>query len=269
MPEVSHVPKQAGRARPLKACCPGDRAYLQRAMHAAAHQTTILVVEDNPELIALLQRVLTEHGYSVRSARDGESGLSSALANEPDLLILDVGLPHRNGFEVVRELRHKGIHAPTLMLTARGEVADRVNGLESGADDYLTKPFDTDELVARVRALLRRAGNAGHARRLCVADIELDPVSRRVRRGDRELGLTQREFALLEYFMRNAGKPLTRAAIAQQVWRQTPVDVEETNIVDVYVAYLRKKLENDGDRPVLHTVRGVGYVLKPGEPTVS
>ena len=233
-------------------------------MHAAAHQTTVLVVEDNPELVALLKRVLSEHGYSVRSARDGESGLSSALTNAPDLLILDVGLPHRNGFEVVRELRRKGIHAPTLMLTARGEIADRVTGLESGADDYLTKPFDTDELIARVRALLRRATAAGHVPRLCVADVELDPLSRQVRRGDRELALTQREFALLEYFMRHPGKTLTRAAIAQQVWRQTPVDVEETNIVDVYVAYLRKKLDTEDDEPLLHTVRGVGYVLRPG-----
>jgi DNA-binding response OmpR family regulator len=231
-------------------------------MHAAAHLTSVLVVEDNPDLVTLLQRVLGDHGYAVRAARDGETGLSSALTDEPDLLILDVGLPRRNGFEIVRELRRKGVHAPTLMLTARGEVSDRIAGLDSGADDYLTKPFDTDELVARVRALLRRATTARQVPQLCYADVAVDPITRRVRRGERELVLTQREFALLEYFMRNAGKPLSRAAIAQQVWRQTPVDIEETNIVDVYVAYLRKKLDAPGDPPLLHTVRGVGYMLK-------
>lgn len=231
-------------------------------MHAAAHLTTILIVEDSPDLVALLQRVLGEHGYRVRAARDGESGLSSALENEPDLVILDVGLPHRNGFEVVQELRRKGVHAPTLMLTARGEISDRITGLDAGADDYLTKPFDTDELVARVRALLRRASGHGRVPRLVVGDVELDPLSRQVRRGDRLLVLTQREFGLLEYFMQNVGKPLTRLAIAQHVWKQTPVDVEETNIVDVYVAYLRKKLDGSGEEPMLRTVRGVGYVLK-------
>jgi DNA-binding response OmpR family regulator len=231
-------------------------------MHAATHLATILVVEDNPELVCLLQRLLGEHGYDVRSARDGESGLAAALEQEPDLLILDVGLPHRSGFEVMSELRRKGIHAPTLMLTARGEPADRVIGLDLGADDYVVKPFDTDELVARVRALLRRATSNPNASRLCVGDVVLDPITREVRRGERELALTQREFALLEYFMRNAGKPLSRGAIVQQVWRQTPVDVEETNIVDVYVAYLRKKLDGEGEEPMLRTVRGVGYRLR-------
>ncbi len=232
-------------------------------MHAASHTTTILIVEDSPDLVLLLERVLTEQDYAVRSARDGESGLASALENEPDLLILDVGLPGRNGFEVAQELRRKGLNAPILMLTGRSEVADRVTGLDAGADDYLVKPFDPDELVARVRALLRRSATHGRVARLCVGQLVLDPVSRAVSRGDRELVLTQREFALLEYFMRHAGVPVTRAEIAVKVWRQTPVDVEETNIVDVYVAYLRKKLDAEGDEPMLHTVRGVGYVLRP------
>lgn len=235
-------------------------------MHAAAHLTTILVVEDSPDLVALLQRVLGEHGYHVRSARDGESGLLSALENEPDLLILDVGLPQRSGLEVVQELRRQGVLAPTLMLTARGEISDRITGLDAGADDYLTKPFDTEELVARVRALLRRAGGGARVPRLAVGDVELDPLSRQVRRGTRTLVLTQREFALLEYFMQNVGKPLSRAAITENVWRQTGVDVEETNIVDVYVAYLRKKLDGPGEEPLLRTVRGVGYVLKAVPP---
>ena len=232
-------------------------------MHAAAHTTTILIVEDSPHLVALLQRVLAEQGYAVRSARDGDAGLADALLNEPDLLILDVGLPRKNGFEVVQELRRKGINAPTLMLTARGTVSDRITGLDAGADDYLVKPFDPEELVARVRALLRRSAVHGRVARLCVGDLVLDPLSREVARGARVLVLTQREFALLEHFMRNAGTPLTRASIAEQVWRQAPVDVEETNIVDVYVAYLRKKLDAEHEVPMLHTVRGVGYVLRP------
>lgn len=234
------------------------------AMHAAATSlASILIVEDSPDLVALLHRVLCEHGYDVSSARDGESGLSCALAHEPDLLILDIGLPRRNGFEVVQELRRKGVNAPTLILTGRGEISDRITGLDAGADDYLVKPFDTDELVARVRALLRRSAHSGRVSRLCVGDVVLDPLTREVARGDRRLSLTRREFSLLEHFMRNAGEPLSRASIARQVWQQTPVSGEETNIVDVYVAYLRKKLDTDDDEPMLQTVRGVGYVLKP------
>jgi DNA-binding response OmpR family regulator len=231
-------------------------------MHGPDQPPTILIVEDSPDLVALLKRVLTEHGYAVRSARDGQRGLQSALQNEPDLIILDVGLPRRDGFEVVRELRRKGIAAPILMLTARGEIADRINGLDSGADDYLVKPFDPDELLARVRALFRRSSAHGHVPRLRVGDVVLDPVTREVTRGERPLALTQKEFALLEFFMRNAGVRLSRTAIAGHVWKQAPVDVEETNIVDVYVAYLRRKLDTEDDEPMLQTVRGVGYMLR-------
>jgi DNA-binding response OmpR family regulator len=231
-------------------------------MHAAAQVTTILVVEDSPNLVALLQEILGEHGYAVRVARDGETGLMSALEDEPDLLLLDVGLPHRDGIDLVRELRRKGVNTPALMLTGRTDVADRVLALEAGADDYLGKPFAREELIARVRALLRRASGNGRVGRLCVGDVMLDPLHRRAFRGDRELVLTQREFSLLEFFMRHAGRQLSRAEIAQQVWRHTPVD-QETNIVDVYVAYLRKKLDTETDQPMIHTVRGVGYVLRP------
>src|SRR5262247_4192086 len=143
-------------------------------MHTAAHLATILVVEDSPELIALLRQLLGDHGYAVRFATDGESGLASALEDEPDLLILDIGLPHRNGLEIVQELRRRGVTAPTLMLTALGGAADRVTGLEAGADDYMAKPFDTDELIARVRALLRRAAMQPGLPKLCVGDVVLD-----------------------------------------------------------------------------------------------
>jgi len=231
-------------------------------MHAAAQVTTILVVEDSPNLVALLQQILGEHGYAVRVARDGESGLASALRDEPDLLLLDVGLPHRSGVDVVRELRRKGVNAPALMLTGRTDVADRVHALEAGADDYLGKPFAREELVARIRALLRRASGNGRAPRLCVGDVVLDPVERRAFRGDRELALTHREFSLLEFFMRRAGCHVSRAEIAEQVWRQKPVD-PLTNIVDVYVAYLRKKLDAETDRPMIQTIRGIGYTLRP------
>jgi DNA-binding response OmpR family regulator len=237
-------------------------------MQSAAPLTTILVVEDSPQLVAFLHRMLSEEGYGVRDARDGDAGLSSALEHEPDLVILDVGLPRRNGFEVIRELRKNGVHVPTLMLSARGEVADRIHGLDSGADDYLTKPFEAAELVARVRALLRRASRTPD-RRLYVGDLALDRVARRVHRGDRELVLTQREFALLEYFMKNVGKPLSRATIAEEVWRQPAVDGGETNIVDVYVAYLRKKLDTPNEPPMLQTVRGTGYLLRPGTPRAN
>ena len=224
------------------------------------HTTSVLIVEDNREMVALLRRVLGKEGYSVLVARDGRSGLAMATDKRPDLIILDVGLPHKNGFEVIEELRRRGVDSSTLMLTARTEVADRVAGLESGADDYLVKPFDPDELVARVHALLRRASRRGLVARLRVGDVVLDPLSHEVIRGERSLALTDREFSLLECFMRNAGKPLTRSEITAQAWGYSTEDVESTNIVDVYVAYLRRKLDAY-DEPMLRTVRGVGYML--------
>jgi two-component system response regulator MprA len=238
------------------------RLYFLPRMHALVDTATILVVEDSPELVTLLKRVLAEQGWQVASAGDGDAGLAGALERKPDMMIVDVGLPRRNGFEVIRELRRRGVWVPVLMLTARGEVADRVTGLDAGADDYLAKPFDTDELVARVRALLRRAALRAESARLVVGEVRLDPLTREVFRGGRRLVLTQREFALLEYFMRNVGRTVNRGAIAQQVWHQPPDDVEATNIIDVYVAYLRKKLDGEGERPMLHTVRGRGYVLR-------
>ena len=231
-------------------------------MFAAVETIRILVVEDSAELVSLLERVLGEQGYDVSAAMDGESGLARALDQAPDLVILDLGLPGRDGLQVAAELRRRGVNAPVLMLTARGAVADRVSGLEAGADDYLAKPFDAEELLARVRALLRRSALRERAARLQVADVVLDPLSREVWRGDRALTLTPREFALLEYMMRNPGRTLTRGAIVAQVWKQPPDDIDATNIVDVYMAYLRKKLEANDHRPMIFTVRGVGYVFR-------
>ncbi len=230
-------------------------------MPGSAPQQSILIIEDNSRLVAMLDRALREQGYGVRSARDGDAGLVSALEEQTDLVILDVGLPRRNGFEVVRELRRKGVRTPTLMLTARREIADRVTGLEAGADDYLVKPFDVDELVARVRALLRRAATPRSAPVLRVGDLVVDPVARTARRGDRHLSLTQREFELLVCFMNHSGEALARNAIARYVWHEM-VDGGDSNIVDVYVAYLRRKLDADGETPMLLTLRGVGYMLR-------
>ena len=231
-------------------------------MFAAVEAARILVVEDSAELVSLLERVLGEQGYDVSAATDGESGLARAIDQAPDLVILDLGLPGRDGLQVAAELRRRGVNAPVLMLTARGAVADRVSGLEAGADDYLAKPFDAEELLARVRALLRRSALRVRAARLQVADVVLDPLTREVWRADRALTLTPREFALLEYMMRNPGRTLTRSAIVAQVWKQPPDDMDATNIVDVYMAYLRKKLEANNHPAMIFTVRGVGYVFR-------
>jgi DNA-binding response OmpR family regulator len=237
----------AGRTRPEGTGSPGGTA-------------TILTIEDEPQLLALLGRLLTEAGFAVRGAATGTDGLHLALDLRPDLVVLDVGLPDRSGFEVATELRRRAVRVPILMLTARDTVHDKVEGLGAGADDYLAKPFDASELVARVRALLRRAALREDELRIRVADIELDTVARRVTRGGSEIGLTATEYALLEYLMRNAGREVSREMIAANVWKQ-PLD-PESNIVDVYITYLRKKLDVDGRPKLLHTVRGVGYVLR-------
>jgi len=232
-------------------------------MRGAVDIAKILVIEDSPDLLSLLERLLCSHGWEVRSACDGNAGLARALEYRPDLAIIDIGLPGRDGLEVTAELRRKRLYIPVLMLTARGSVADRITGLDAGADDYLGKPFDAEELVARVRALLRRGAFRSRAEMLRVGELTLDPLTREAWRRDRELGLTQREFSLLEYLMRHPGRAVSRQAIAEEVWRQTSVDLEATNIVDVYVAYLRKKLDANGEAPMLRTIRGVGYELLP------
>lgn len=225
-----------------------------------ASAATILVVEDAREVLSVLERTLSDSGFTVLTATDGESGLELALDRRPDLVILDIGLPRLDGYDVARELRARAFTNPLLMLTARGTISDKVEGFDAGADDYLAKPFSYDELLARVRALLRRSAMRTDQAMIRVGDLIIDPFSRDVRRGNREISLTQKEYALLEYLARHAGMPVTREQISQQVWKQ---DFDPTtNIVDVYINYLRKKVDQDGERALVHTVRGVGYVLK-------
>ncbi|MFA5911640.1 MAG: response regulator transcription factor [Vicinamibacterales bacterium] len=222
----------------------------------------VLVVEDEVRLSALLSKHLTELSLTVRVEHNGTIGLDVALSNPFDLIILDVVLPGLDGFAICRELRRRNMTVPILMLSARGVTEDRVRGLDSGADDYLTKPFEFAELSARVRALLRRQKPAA-VLTLSVGDLLLDPVGRSVHRGARRVELTQKEFALLEYLMRNVDQVLTRAMIGEQVWDFTWDRM--TNVIDVYVNHLRRKLEDAGEPRIIHAVRGVGYVLRPAE----
>ncbi len=231
-------------------------------MTDAASTIRILIVEDEGRLAANIQRGLTELGFEAETAADGESGLKRARDVAYDLVILDVMLPGMDGFTVCRELRRTNVDLPILMLSARGVVEDRVRGLESGADDYLTKPFAFAELHARARALLRRR-RPSQLLVLTVDDVVLDPVTRVVHRGARKLDLTQKEFALLDYFLRHSGEVLTRAMIAEHVWDFTWDRL--TNLIDVYVNHLRRKLEEGGEPRLIYAVRGIGYVLKaPG-----
>ncbi len=223
----------------------------------------ILVVEDERKVASFLRQGLEEEGHAVEVAADGATALDVLEANHGyDLVVLDVMLPKRDGFDVLKTLRQQKVRTPVLMLTARDGVADKVAGLDGGADDYLTKPFAFEEFLARVRALLRRGGTQP-APVLKLLDLTLDPATREVTRGGRRITLTAREYALLEYFLRNAGRVLTRPMIAQHVWG---LDFDpESNIVDVYVGYLRRKIDGDGDRRLLHTLRGTGYRLAAEE----
>jgi heavy metal response regulator len=224
----------------------------------------ILVVEDDRKVASFIRQGLVEEGHTVETAADGDRGLELLVDGEPyDLIVLDVLLPGRDGFSVLKAARQAGVHAPVIMLTARDSVADKVRGLDLGADDYLTKPFAFDEFLARVRALLRRGAVAG-APRLQAGDLTLDPATREIWRGSRKITLTTREYALLEYFLRNTGRVLTRPMLAEHVWG---LDFDpESNIVDVYVGYLRRKVDGPTDPRLIHTVRGAGYVLRTEEP---
>jgi two-component system, OmpR family, response regulator MprA len=229
-----------------------------------SHHTsmTILVVDDDQAVREALRRALTLQGYAVSLAADGEEALATLSANGStvDLLIVDILMPLLDGIEVTRRLRADGSAIPILMLTARDQVADRVAGLEAGADDYLVKPFALEELVARVRALLRRLGADEAATTLSFADIELDTGTREVSRGDQSLTLTRTEFALLELFLRNPRQVLTRSVIFDRVWGYD--FGYGSNSLDVYISYLRKKTEAGGAPRLIHTIRGVGYALR-------
>ena len=220
----------------------------------------ILVVEDDRKVASFIRKGLEEEGHAVEVAGDGAAAVERATDGAPwDLVVLDVMLPKGDGFGVLKTLRGEGLKMPVLMLTARDTVGDKVMGLDLGADDYLAKPFAFEEFLARVRALLRR-GTGAPAPVLRLSDLTLDPSTRDVRRGARRVELTAREHTLLEYFLRNAGRVLSRPMLAQHVWG---LDFDpESNVVDVYVGYLRRRIEGPGERRLLHTVRGVGYVLK-------
>jgi len=220
----------------------------------------VLVVEDERKVASFIRQGLQEEGYTVEVAPDGAVASDLILAGPPyDLVVLDVMLPRQDGFSVLKGMRSRRIETPVLLLTARDGVSDKVTGLDLGADDYLTKPFSFEEFLARVRALLRR-GHGQRAPVLRLADLTLDPATREVNRGARRITLTTREYALLEYFLRNPGRILTRPLLAEHVWG---LDFDpESNIIDVYVGYLRRKIDGEGERKLLHTVRGAGYVMK-------
>jgi two-component system response regulator MprA len=218
----------------------------------------VLVVEDDAEIAGVLRRSLDKEGYAVRVAADGEGALEESGVFEPDAVVLDLGLPRLDGVEVCRRLRAAG-DVPILILTARDAIEARVEGLDSGADDYLVKPFERDELLARLRALLRRRPPRGSAF-LVAGDLRLNPDTHEVFRGERGLDLTAREFELLEHLMRNERIVVSRQALLDEVWGYHPF--AETNTVDVFISTLRRKLEAGGEPRVLHTVRGAGYVLR-------
>jgi two-component system copper resistance phosphate regulon response regulator CusR len=224
----------------------------------------ILVVEDEPKTTQFLYQGLTESGFDVEVARQGDDGLRRALAGNFDLLVLDVMLPRRDGWSILTETRRQGRRTPALFLTARDSIADRVKGLELGADDYLVKPFAFSELLARIRSILRRSGEQAASLQstevLRVADLEIDLVRRRAARGRARLELTPTEFALLAFLVRRQGETLSRALRADQVWDVRSVGA--SNVVDVHVRRLRAKLDDPFPKRLIHTVRGAGYVLE-------
>jgi two-component system, OmpR family, response regulator len=219
-----------------------------------------LLVEDDAVIAEFVARGLREAGFAVDHATDGEAGLASAAAQPYDVAIVDVMLPRRDGLSLIETLRQRGMMTPVLILSARREIDDRVRGLQAGGDDYLTKPFAFAELLARVQALVRRATRTPEPTTLTVDDLVLDLLSRRVTRGGRDLDLRPREFALLEYLMRSAGRVVSKTMILSHVWAYN-FD-PQTNIVDVLVSRLRDKVDRPFEKKLLHTVRGVGYVLR-------
>jgi DNA-binding response OmpR family regulator len=219
----------------------------------------VLVIEDETKVGCFIQRALEEESYAVDLCEDGAKGLEMALAINYDLLVVDVMLPSMSGLDVLKNIRRERIHTPVLILSAQSQIDQRVKGLDAGADDYLTKPFAIDELLARVRALLRR-GASDSPGILQVDDLMLNPATRDVTRGGQRIDLTLKEYALLEYLMRHTGRVLTRPMISEHVWNQ---DFDTfTNVIDVYVNYLRNKIDRGRSKKLIHTIRGSGYMLK-------
>ena len=224
----------------------------------------VLIVEDEKKMAATLKRGLEEEGYAVDCAADGEEGLYYGTENLYDIIILDILLPLRDGIDVCRELRRRGVKCPILMLTARDTVDVKVKALDSGADDYLTKPFAFAELLARLRALQRRSKYEPDLR-LQVGDLILDPLTRRVTRAGKEITLTPKEYALLECLMRHPNQVLSRTILAESAWGETYDAL--TNVIDVYINYLRNKIDRGFEPKLIHTVRGMGYVMRTPEPS--
>jgi two-component system OmpR family response regulator len=227
----------------------------------ASPEARLLVVDDEPNIVELLSASLRFVGFEVATATDGLDAMQQARRRRPDLLVLDVMMPGMDGFDMVRKLRGEGLQMPVLFLTARDATADRVTGLTLGGDDYVTKPFSLEEVIARIRAILRRSGSRTEAAsaQLCFADIELDDDTHEVRKGGELVELSPTEFKLLHYFMRNPGRVLSKTQILEHVWNY---DFNgDTGVIESYVSYLRRKLDT-GEPRLLHTVRGVGYVLR-------
>ena len=221
----------------------------------------ILVVEDDKKIASLIVKGFKQAGFAVDHAIDGEDGLHLALTEPYDACIIDIMLPKLDGLRLIDEMRHQKINAPVIILSAKRSVDDRVKGLQTGSDDYLTKPFAFSELLARVQSLIRRASAPALPTRLIVGDLHLDLLTREVYRGDQKIELQPREFALLEYLMRNVGRVVSKTMIMEHVWEYN-FD-PQTNVVDVLVCRLRNKVERDAEMKMIHTIRGVGYVLKP------
>jgi len=225
----------------------------------------ILIIEDDPKVAGAVRTGLTGEGYEVGVSRTGEDGFFRATTEPYDLVLLDLGLPGRSGLEILAGLRGRGLSLPVLVLTARDTVEDRVLGLDKGADDYLVKPFAFPELLARVRALVRR-GRGDQLLRLSVADLVIDVPERTVVRGDRAVDLTAREYELLEYLVRHKGTLVSREMLARDVWEETNRGTPLDNVIDVHIARLRKKVDHGEAVRLIHTVRGVGFVVREGEP---
>ncbi|PRY07408.1 DNA-binding response OmpR family regulator [Pontibacter ummariensis] len=220
----------------------------------------ILLVEDEPKVASFIKKGLEEQAYEVDQAYDGLFGVKMALQHEYDLVILDIILPNMNGLDVCREIRKHNTTVSILMLTALGTTDDKITGLDAGADDYLTKPFEFKELLARIRALSRRGAESSAGEKLCIADLEMDLLKKTVTRGGKPVNLTAREFALLHYLLRNQGRVVSRVDITEQVW-ETSFDTG-SNVIDVYINFLRKKIDKNHEPKLIHTLVGMGYVLK-------